>query len=70
MRYFIKTFIAVGVVFLAMFFAARYYWGSAELVLPMMFTAAFFLAIAVSLITGCTRAVIWIKNKMVRTARR
>jgi hypothetical protein len=70
MRHFIKTFIAVGLVFWAIFFAARYYWGSAELVLPMMFTAAFFLFIAVSLIMGCVRAVIWIKNKIVRTARR
>jgi hypothetical protein len=61
MRQFIKIFIAVGLVFWATAFALHYYWGSAEHVLPLMFTAGFFLVMggtAVSLLMGCARAVI------------
>jgi hypothetical protein len=69
MRQFIIIFNAAGLAFLAIFFALRYYWGSAEPVLPVMFTAGFFLIMAgtaVSLLMGCARAVI----RMVRSARR
>src|SRR5262245_34665681 len=58
---FIKIFIAVALVFWATAFALRYYLGSAEPVLPMMFTAGFVLLMAgtaVSLLMGCARAVI------------
>jgi hypothetical protein len=68
MRQFIIIFIAVGLVFWATAIALRYYLGSAELVLPMMFTAGFLLLMAgtaISLLMGCARAVI----RMVRNAR-
>ena len=68
MRHFIKICIAVGLV-LGVSALAIGYWGSAELVLPMMFTAGFVLLMAgtaVSLLMGCIRAVL----RMVRDARR